>query len=256
MYVAEYPAIALEEARSVLDMHWRGIPLEKLEPRRRGRGAPYDETRVENLRDELHDLRQQVGQPSNSRSFWARFEGLAAGVTHRVLELPASVAADPGFWAWIVLGRGDQFFLDLIDWRFRFSDGAKRPDSSNYSTSPDLEAGFLSRLWLRGDIGYDPSRENPYELVLRGDQDLWRSHIMRQEYGHVRLVAQALVRFQYPDEHPERKAVSISTIREMAKEIRRRHATLAFELLAPEDADDLVRSVHDTILQAGVSNHS
>jgi hypothetical protein len=101
---------------------------------------------------------------------------------------------------------------------------------------------------LRGDIGRDQNRSDPYELVFRGDQDLWRSHIFRQQFAQVRSIARALLLFQYPDEHPEKARASTKVIREMVKEIRRRQATIAYELLGDDAARELIEDVHASIL--------
>ena len=50
-----------------------------------------------------------------------------------------------------------------------------------------------------------------------------------------------------PDEAPEEKTVDNVTIRAVAKELRRRHATIAFELLSREEAKQLVEDVHGSI---------
>lgn len=244
----QYPTLAPEDAEIVLANYRREGTVSEVEPIVRGSGDAFDQERVEDLVEDLRNLRRELGEPEGGpRDFWAKYEGRAAALVHRALELPVDVAADPGVWRWLVFGRNDQRLIKIVDWRHGKADEPGGARDGNYGLTNDLGEGLFSRLWFRADIAYDPRREDPYELAYRGDQDLWRSHILRQEYGHVRKLSMALLCFQYPDESPETRTVSNDEIRLIAKELRRRHANLAYELLSDVDAEELIRDVRDSI---------
>lgn len=243
-----YPTISMDDARAVLSGLKARRGYFRPEVIERGRGDPFDRERVDDLIDELHDLRLELGEKDGDRRYWMRFEGRGARVVHSSLALSAQAAADPGFWMWIVFGHEDTSLVRYVDWRFGADEAGAR--EANYGISHDLAEGFFSRMWLRGDIAFDPEADDPYWLAYRGDQDLWRSHVFRQDYGSAREVARALVRFQYPDDHPQEATVGTTEIRAIAKELRKRHATIAMELLSGADADRLIREVRASISQS------
>ncbi len=213
-----------------------------------GSGECFDADRVDDMVRALQALRRGMGEPGEGdRRYFARFEGRAAAVVHEMLELPAFVAADHEFWIWLTIGSGFDYPATLVTWRHGRDESPFDARDDNYGLTTNLEGGFFSRAWLRANAVYDPARDDPFELAQRGDQDLWRSHILRTEYGQVPSLAKALLLFQYPDAHPENAKVTTAVIREIAKELRRRQATTAFELLSFEEARELVEDVHSTV---------
>ncbi|MGE9527421.1 hypothetical protein, partial [Escherichia coli] len=81
---------------------------------------------------------------------------------------------------------------------------ARSDDSMPSQREFGLEAiteSFLYRAWLRADIGFDPEAPPSarYRLAMRGDQDFWRSFVIRTRLGYHRHLVHALVEFQYPD---------------------------------------------------------
>ena len=243
-----YPTLTIDQGRAVLEALRSGRPSSPPSPSWRGRGPQFDVSLVNDLAEEVREVRRARGEPEEgNRRYWAAFEGSAAASVHQCLEgLPATVAVDPEFWIWLVFGAGHEGIVKLVAWRHGSGDLDAVRDE-NFGLTTAMEAGFWSRLWLRGDIAFDPGRPDPYELAERGDQDLWRSHIMRQEYGQIRTIGRALLLFQYPDHAPHEPRVSVKVIRAMAKELRRLHATTAFELLDEPAAMQLVEDVHATV---------
>lgn len=246
----QYPTLTIDEGRSVLEHLRSGSAANYPSPRWMGSGPKrFDETLVDDLVESVTMLRRTMGEPSEGgKRYWARFEGRAAAQVHEALEeLPMIAAVDPGFWIWLVFGSKHDGPAKLVTWRHGRDTAKYDALDANYGLTTALEGGFWSRLWLRGEVGRDDTRSDPYELALRGDQDLWRSHIFKIEYGSVRRVAHALLTFQYPDCQPDKARVPVKVIREMAKEIRRRHAIIAFELLDEAAAKRLIDEVHDTV---------
>lgn len=242
-----YPTIALEDARRTLEALRQG---EERRPTVTMAGTGDEEFDVERVEDLAEDVRTTWRafdrDEDRKRAHAARFEGTLAYHVHSVLELPGVVAADPRFWAWLVFGSTYDVFARVTTWRH----GADAPFGAkpeNYCVGRTLEDGLYSRAWLRAASGFDARREDPYALVVRGDQDLWRSHILRGDYGMIPVVAKAFLQYLYTDDDPERSLESTAVVREMAKELRRRHATQAFELLDDAAAMALIVDVRASV---------
>lgn len=244
-----YPTISIAEGRRALDALRHGVAYTP-EAVWVGEGSKdFDLDLVDDVVMELQSLRKDLGEPvRGDPRYFSRFEGLAARAVHETLELPPAVAVDHEFWIWFVLGGQHDYLAKLVTWRHGVGEEAFGALDVNYGLTTNLEAGLYSRMWLRADLVYDDSRNDPYELAERGDQDLWRSHILRTEYGQVPNVARALLLFQYPDSSPYTPTVKTKVMREMAKELRRRQAASAYELLDFTEAQDLVQEVHDTVV--------
>ena len=244
-----YPTVDLGEAKRVLEAWRNGAALEPSVHWQGSEKAPrFDVDLVEDVVEALHDLRRELGEPEDGpRNFWAMFEGRAAELVHELLELPALIATDHEFWLWFVFGSGHEAPGKLVSWRHVSADSPFGTQDANFGLTTDLEKGFFSRLWLRAHLLHDPSAADPYEYAKRGSQDLWRSHLFRTEYGMVPVVAKAFLRFAFPDEDPDRASVPNDVLRAMAKELRRRNATSAFELLDDESAQSLMKAVYEDV---------
>lgn len=246
----KYPVIPVEDSESSLAAIRESSPQPKISIDWRGQGEKFKEHLADEVIEGLLELRGRFGEPEEGGArYWARFEGHASRVVHSILDTDATAASDPGFWLWFTFGREDERPVRFVDWRMSVKDGVGSALESNYGITTNLAEGLFSRLWLRADIAFEPKDSDPYRLALRGDQDLWRSHIFRQEYAQIREVAKALIRFQYPHDDSEKPTVKTDVIRSMVKELRRKHASLAFELLTSEEAKLLVEEVHDSIIK-------
>ncbi|MDR9391927.1 MAG: DUF6339 family protein [Trueperaceae bacterium] len=241
-----YPTLSLGDAKRVLET-WRAGDPREAETTWRGpaNDEAFDVESIEDVIDELHELRRRWGEPKGAeQGYWTRFEGSAAAIVHATLDVPPDVASDPEFWAWLVLGSGHDGPARLVTWRHVRGDAEFGTRDENYGVTTDLEKGLFSRIWLRAQLAFDPDAPDPYALARRGSQDLWRSHLLRTEYGQVPHVARALLTFVHPDDDPERPHVPTDVVRAMAKALRRRHASSAFELLDADGARALIRDVH------------
>jgi Family of unknown function (DUF6339) len=220
--------------------------LESLEALRRAEAV--DESRVLESRGSGTDISEHVallqktisaikaGYPQELRSrrdpVGGQFEVAACSEVHKGLPFDPDMLADQGFWSWLAVFE----FRHLVEWRHGGESGIAVP--ANFGIGSGSE-NLLYRMWLRADVGYDQSRNDPYELALRGDQDFWRSHIFRQGYGRCRTLARALVRYQFPDDS-EAPKLKIKVVRELAKRLRKLHPNLVFDFLSEEDAGGLI----------------
>jgi hypothetical protein len=248
----QYPTITIDEGRAVLERLRAGdeVPVPPITWLGRGERR-FDIGLVDDLCDAFRSIYKRFapkGGPLSGGGGGGRFEGRLAGEVHGILDqIPKYVMADPNFWVWLTFGSSHDFPAKAVTIRHGTDVGKFDARPENYGLTSQLEAGFWSRVWMRGEIGHDPTRSDTYELATRGDQDFWRSHLLRQEFSSVRTVARAFLQFQFPDEHPDRSRLDTITIRAMAKELRRRHATIAYEFLDADGARRLMEEVHGSL---------
>lgn len=185
------------------------------------------------LRAALNSLRSQFPEVLGSRDpEGGRFEQQGCVIVHQCLEMcPTEAINDPSFWIWLAVAQ----FADTIEWRFGAKDGTVR--LANYGVGNPAE-NMMFRMWLRGEIGRTEDSGDPYELAKTGDQDLWRSHIIRQGYGSAREIARALLRLQ-AGKLP-RSRLDNNGVRELAKRLKRIRSNVFLECLSAEEADALI----------------
>lgn len=188
---------------------------------------------IEKLERRIATIRKRFPAKLRERdATGGKFEAQACTVVHEeLLGYEPAALADYDFWTWLSVAR----FAELVEWRFDSRNGHAKV--ANYGIGARSE-NLLFRLWLRAELGRNLSHKDPYLLAKTGDQDLWRSHILRQGYSNARSVTQALLRLQAGQLKAKRLAVE--GIRELAKRLRRLRANMEFEFLTIAQADELV----------------
>lgn len=188
---------------------------------------------IEKLGVELRKLKKGFPERLKERDpEGGRFEQQACVLVHRRLaECDPVVLADRNFWIWLAIVQ----FADIVEWRF----GAhgQHAKLANYGIGQPIE-NLLFRLWLRAELVKDAKGKDMYHLARTGDQDLWRSHILRQNYANARAIAKALLRLQAGQ--LAAKKLTVEGVRELAKRLRRLHANVVFEFLNTGQAEGLV----------------
>ncbi|GIW41484.1 MAG: hypothetical protein KatS3mg076_2061 [Candidatus Binatia bacterium] len=229
----KYPAVKRAVARTALATLSRG-PDAYLEEtvETRGDGPEFDWEVVRELERELETIKKRYPESLGIRDErGGQFEAEACAIVHHVFrDLEPDILADREFWVWLALIP----FRTLVMWRH-----AGKPAPDNFGTGSAVE-NFLFRMWLRADAGYDEGKPDPYEISKMGDQDFWRSHILRQDYGRCRPLVRALVKYQFAN---GTKRMRDPQIRELAKLLRRLHANVIFDFLTEEEARDLVHEM-------------
>lgn len=240
--MSQYSIIYSEDAIRYLNL--RGtedeISLDDI-TRVAGSGDPVPSKPIEELSKQLRALKKRFPAKLKEKTGeGGRFERDACVIVHQCLSTFDKVAlSDRHFWTWLSVAK----LADIVEWRFG-SDG--RPaKSANYGTSTRIENMFF-RLWLRAELGKG-SGKDPYELAKIGDQDLWRSHVLRQSYTNARAVAKSLLKLQAGKlliQGKRAKKLAGGTdkngIRMLAKRLRRLRANVMFEFLTAPQADALV----------------
>lgn len=232
----KYPAISELDARKHLHALETGdlIPLDGL-IQQSDTGESLDFSSLDELSIYFNEVRGSGSfpRPMGHKSHQGgRFEASVALETHRVFSgYPKSVLADRRFWIWASLAK----FADIIEWRFGADDGPAKLE--NYGVTKRGVEGFLYRLWLRGEIGTDPVSGNNH-LATVGTQDLWRSHIIRQNYANAGEVARGILRLQ---EHSLGVVpLDTSEIRELAKLLKRMNTNVYLSLCTREEVEQLL----------------
>lgn len=226
----KFPILSIEGARDCLDKRrrdesWSATPYVK----HIGEGDEFDQTGTSALLSKLNELKSTLPDPL-PKTRGKDFEAPACALVHESLNLDSVAASSREFWLWLTFGAEGGRFADIVDWRFS---AGSRIDDVNYgiTTRAGTWEGLFARLWWRGNIGYDPNAEVRYEIAKRGDIDIWRSHIIRQEYGRCANVARALIKYQYPSSEDDATTLKIAELRELAKRLRIIDASMSYEML-------------------------
>jgi hypothetical protein len=239
-----YVALKSEHAMQTLEALRRAEPVdERLVLDIRGSGDDIEQV-IPALATTLYEIKSRFPERLRRRDpAGGAFEAEACAELHRALPSDPQMLGDYEWWMWLAVFR----FRELVDWRHGGESGLAAP--ANFGIGNGSE-NLLYRMWLRADAGYDPAREDPYELARRGDQDFWRSHVFRQGYGRCRSLVRALIRYQFPDGSAGNPRLKTGEIRELAKRLRRLHPNLVFEYLDEGTAYGLVEAEAERAKQA------
>lgn len=221
-----YPIISQENAKKVLDARHQGDDVDCSELIQwKGEGEDFNKDVVDNIYKLLIDLKEKYPETlKNKDPNGGKFEAEACVLIHENLAGNNDVYSDLDFWTFLSVVE----FPDIVEWRHGV-DG-HHANIANYGIGNRTE-NLVYRMWLRAELVALPAAEGKYDLAKRGDIDLWRSHMLRQNYANCRKLARALVRFQYPDANPQKPTLKIEKIRELAKRLRRIYANVVFSFL-------------------------
>ncbi|MFC0135744.1 hypothetical protein CR105_00290 [Massilia eurypsychrophila] len=241
--MSQFPIIHADDALRYLKARQLENDSVTLDDIRRtaGTGDAMSNAPLQDLRTKLLLLKKKFPEKLTKRDpQGGRFESEACGIVHAGLaNVDRRVRADHDFWTWLAV----DLLADIVEWRFGT---AGRPaQNANYGIGTRAENMFF-RLWLRADLGKTPGTE-PYALAKMGDQDLWRSHLLRQGYANARSIVRALLKLQAGKLTTQNKTAKKlaggedpNGVRMLAKRLRRMRANVVFEYLSTEQADALV----------------
>jgi hypothetical protein len=238
-----YPGITIDVAKALVEKRGDRVPWHDSRCERIiASDFEFDRKLLEPLEEGLVVLREKYGGRVLPKTRGKAFEADACEVVHRTLRLGPDCASAPEFWAWLTLIASDGVFAELVDWRFGAYEAIK-PRNYGVARQSELFEGLFARLWFRGELAFEPKESDPYTLAKRGDIDIWRSHLFRQEFGRCSSVQRALLRYQYPDTNPTKKTLSNGDIRKLAKRLRIANATLSYELLDVEAVTEVISTI-------------
>jgi hypothetical protein len=236
--MSQYPVLKAAGARAYLLARAAGedILLESV-VEYCGTGELVDVAPVTQLETKLKALRKKFPPKLKEKDTeGGRFEREACEIVHSTLaSFDRDALADLDFWTFLAIVH----FSDVVEWRFG---AAGRPAKApNYGVGQRTE-NMMFRMWLRAELGRDAGPD-PYSLAKTGDQDLWRSHILRQGYANARAVAKSLLRLQAGQLQAggqKVKKLTVEHVRELAKRLKRLRANVVFEFLTAAQAESLV----------------
>ena len=242
-----YPALSLDKARELDSIRRQSLePLLDENPQWKEGPDFVEETATECLGQCWEILADCVEGGLGPSAFDAE----CAPVLHDSLNLHIAIAADPDFWRWLTFGRrGDG--AEIVDRRYGGGRnrliGEDKPGRARqvyYGLGP-MKKGMFAKLWIRANLMYLADAPNPYDGIEYPDVDLWDSHVIDVDYGSAPAVARAFVRVVRDLDIPRDGKASRLAVgyRDLAKEIRRRHASQALELLSNGEAYEWVTGI-------------
>ena len=243
--VNPYPTISMESADQLLRLYAEGnldprISAEKTigEFSTKSQNQDVQETLMR-----LFEVAEQVGlvESRNSTKAQRQFHSMASIELHKSFSAFGNANGDPNFWRWVNFF-GDAYGAALVDLRYG-GENLGSAQTQYYGIGRNNQ-GLLSSLWLRADLMYDGSRDDPYEFSKAMlDLDFWWSHIIRLRYSCCRSVAKAFVRFVVEHEIPRgnTKVLGDDGFRDLQPELTRRFATIAFEMMDDNSAFEFVQ---------------
>lgn len=230
-----YKILREEKAQETLEKLRNGEGIKDDAVEDRGEGEVFDERIIEEIKRKFNEIKQKYPSSLRARDpAGGDFEAEACVILHKLLPRDFTMLSDSGFWSWLAI----ICLREFVEWRHGGEN--KRAAIANFGIGNRSENLFY-RMWLRADIGYDSTLEDPYMLVRQGDQDFWRSHILRQSYGKRRQFIRALIKYQFLTDSGKPR-LTIEEIRELAKRLRRLQFNLLLEALNEQESLEMIDS--------------
>lgn len=232
--VSSYPTLSVEAARRAQEAYLAEEEIEPIveENTVQLNGPEFDVAGSIDLSNILWELASNIQKPGYA------FERQAASLVHQRLGLHPIVAGDAGFWRWLTFSV-DGALAQLVDWRYASRNAGHARDQ--YFGFGQMKEGMYAYLWLCAQAVLDTTLQDPYELSRRGDVDIWQSHIVRIDFGSVPQLARAFIKFVFPDENSQN--LNRNQYRKLAREVTRRNASMAFELLDDSESLELIGDI-------------
>lgn len=210
-------------------------------------GVDFDEGSAIDFLNQCSDLAVDARDTGLSS---AEFDSQCAPLLHSRLRLPTRIAGDADFWRWLTFAHGCHG-AEVVDWRYRprsAGDGEQRAARRVYYGLEAMKKGMFAKLWICANMMFVEGADDPYDGIEYADVDLWDSHVIDIDYGSSPVMARAFVKavrgMKLPRGEPN-DPDGPAGFRDLAKEIRRRHATVAIELFDDAEAREWVEEVWD-----------
>ena len=242
-----YPALTLEDARRIDAARRQGDGQSPEHPPIWKPGPNFLEETAKLCLDRCWEILEDCERGNRGP---AEFDCECAPVVHETLDLPFSIAHDPDFWRWLTFGRRCDG-ANVVDRRYGGSrgkiivGGSQRKARPVYYGLGPMKKGMFAKLWICANLMYVKGAVNPYDGCDYADVDLWDSHVIDVDYGSAPSMARAFVKVVRDLNLPrDAHGADVSVgYRQLAKEIRRRHASIALELFTDVQAYEWVKAV-------------
>lgn len=221
-----YPILERSKAQQLIDLRRANeVTDADLYVDYRGEGSDFDDSFIQPLKQQIDDIRINFPSVLGSKDpEGGRFEAEASATVHKCIPSTLGTAlTDPDFWRYLAVVH----FPALVEWRH----GSKGSPAhlNNYGIG-NTKRNLLFRMWIRAEISFDPSLNDPYLLSKFGDKDLWESHIIAVRTGNSRATVRSLMKYLYPNELQGKCRLKIKEVRQLAKRLTRIRANVLLEI--------------------------
>ena len=244
-----YPCIGIEAARVLYNARVdRTSPPSDAAATLYRSGANFAESKGIDFLNQCCDLALTARDSSWSA---AEFDGHCARLVHSTLGLPSMVAGDPDFWRWLTFSQGGHG-ADVVDLRYGGDRGKPswtvhdEPARPVYYGLEDLKKGMFAKLWICANTMFIGDSTDQYDGIEYQDVDLWDSHVIDVNFGSSAVMGRAFVKVVRDRSLPRGEASDSAApvgFRDLAKEIRRRQATIVFEMFDDQTARQWVEDL-------------
>lgn len=210
-----------------------------------GIGNPEDEylsdLELEELQEKLEDIKFEYKSANLKRSA-GNIDAAVVQPLHSFLSAHATPyqLSQLGFWCWLSNIALDGFFWEFINWRF---DESEQQVNWAITTPGQIIEVYFYRAWLRGHIMKDDSLSDPYLYATKGHSDMWRSHILRQEFGRDKEFVKAFLDHVY-DKNNKAKVGTKELRTILIPSIRAWCSGASFSHLTYDESKDLLIKLH------------
>lgn len=201
----------------------------------RGNGPDFDDSFISPLSEKLAQLREKFPKTLALRDQeGGRFEAEACSIVHQAIPRDLVTAVtDHDFWRYLTVIH----FSDLVEWRH--SAGGEAVNPNNFGIG-NTKRNLLYRMWMRAELSFDASANDPYCLSRFGDKDFWESHIIGVRTGNARATVRSLVRYLFPSELKGKCSLKTIQVRQLAKRITRLRSNVMLEIYPEQMAIKLL----------------
>ncbi|MFZ4746158.1 MAG: hypothetical protein ACOYLK_04600 [Sphingomonas sp.] len=138
----------------------------------------------------LLDIKAKYGD-KNKKNIGGQIDADVIEPVYKTLSEIANIhqLSHIGFWRWLSNIANSGSFWKFIQWRF----GGDTQVNWGIASPGSIIEVYFYRAWLRGHKMLDPSLPDPLHYAKLGGSDVWRSHILRQDFGRDREFVKAFL---------------------------------------------------------------
>ena len=153
---------------------------------------------LDDLVERLEQLKGKYNGKQKSPAVAGKVDAEVCEIVHSELstKLEINELSQIGFWRWLSIVACNGKFWDFIDWRI----GGNQQLNWGVVGPGSIVEVYFYRAWLRGHKMIEPGSSDPYKYAKIGASDVWRSHILRVEFGRDREFVKAFLDTVYDEQ--------------------------------------------------------
>lgn len=233
-------ATGLDLARSFLTER-KGIPDLSQYEEVIGSGDPLDESVLQTVASRIRKEQTKLAKGKLSAE---ELDRLCFDLLHSSLPRDELMLSDMVFWSRFAI----KYLFDVIYVRFPGRNGKMNLDNFGLGSRKEC---WPYKLWVRGELAYDPRATDKYELGRVGSIDVWTSHVHRQNFMSIKPMLRSVFDFQYPrrlkgkpylwEGEEEPKKGGVPGVRTLIKRLSENWASVEYCALSETEAANLVQ---------------